>query len=248
VRRIEVAAVGIPAILIGGLLVGAWAAAPPAPVVAPSADARPASAAPGALARTATPVPSGTPGPQADPAWLDATAAATRIPRRALQGYASAALREASEDPGCHVSWTTLAALGSIESNHGTLDGTEIDAGGHPVGLIVGPVLDGRFYTAVADTDGGRWDGISDWDRAVGPMQILPTMWEAVGADDSGDGVADPNQIDDAAYGAARLLCSSGMDLATAEGWTAAISSYNSATTYRDEVAAKAAAYAAAAR
>jgi membrane-bound lytic murein transglycosylase B len=245
VRRVEALAVGIPVILIGGLVAGVWASSP-APAAAPSSAERTTSTAPRS-APSASPTPTGTPGPQADAAWLDVTAAATRIPRRALQGYASAALREAREDPGCHVSWSTLAALGAVESNHGTLDGTEIDAGGHPVGLIVGPVLDGRTYTAVADTDGGRWDGISDWDRAVGPMQILPAMWAVVGADDSGDGVADPNQIDDAAYGAARLLCSSSRDLATSEGWDAAIGSYNPATTYRDEVARRATAYAAAA-
>ena len=45
---------------------------------------------------------------------------------------------------------------------------------------------------------------------AVGPMQFLPSTWEAYGADGDGDGVSDIMNPIDAVHGAARLLCANG--------------------------------------
>ena len=45
---------------------------------------------------------------------------------------------------------------------------------------------------------------------AVGPMQFLPSTWEAYGADGDGDGVRDVMNPFDAIHGAARLLCANG--------------------------------------
>ena len=67
----------------------------------------------------------------------------------------------------------------------------------------VGPVA------AIPDTDNGRWDGDKVWDRAVGPMQFIPATWQGAGRDGDGDGVANPNDIDDAALAAADYLCPS---------------------------------------
>ncbi|CAB4725979.1 unannotated protein [freshwater metagenome] len=75
-------------------------------------------------------------------------------------------------------------------------------------------------------------------------MQFLRSSWDRWGADGDGDGVADPNDIDDAAAGTARYLCADGHDLTTGEGWAAAIFSYNHAQTYVDSVHAAATAYA----
>ena len=66
-------------------------------------------------------------------------------------------------------------------------------------------------------------------------------MW---GADGDGDGTADPNDIDDAAYAASRYLCADGHDLTTAAGWADAVFSYNHAQEYVDAVHAAATAYA----
>jgi membrane-bound lytic murein transglycosylase B len=74
-------------------------------------------------------------------------------------------------------------------------------------------------------------------------MQFIPSTWEAWGADGDGDGVADPNDIDDAAYATARYLCSDGS--LTGSGWSAAVYSYNHSDAYVRQVYAAAAAYAA---
>ena len=99
-------------------------------------------------------------------------------------------------------------------------------------------------FAEIQDTDGGALDGDPEFDRAVGPMQFIPETWHRYGVDASGDGVADPHHIDDAAASAARLLCSGGRDLATAEGWTSAIRSYNQSDEYLRDVRDAAANYA----
>jgi membrane-bound lytic murein transglycosylase B len=59
----------------------------------------------------------------------------------------------------------------------------------------------------VGDSDGGSLDGDPNVDRAVGPMQFIPTSWRAFGRDGNGDGVRDPQNMYDAALAAAVLLC-----------------------------------------
>jgi membrane-bound lytic murein transglycosylase B len=251
-RRTELALVAIPvALLAGALAIVGTSGAAPAAVPTGSASPTASSAARAAdrpvrdtLSAWAAAPPTIPAGPQADPSWLTSAALATGIPRRALAAYTSAALIEKRDDPGCRLSWNTLAAIGDVESDHGSLNGTPMNAAGEPVGVILGPRLDGGRYDVVPDSDGGRWDQDPTFDRAVGPMQMLPSMWARFGADNSGDGVADPNQIDDAALGSARLLCSWG-DLSTADGWTDAVAAYNPATGYLHEVADLAARYAA---
>jgi membrane-bound lytic murein transglycosylase B len=57
--------------------------------------------------------------------------------------------------------------------------------------------------------------------------------------------VVDPQDVDDAAYAAARYLCASGGDLTTGAGWTAAVLSYNHDDDYVRAVYDAARAYAA---
>ncbi|WP_349864956.1 lytic transglycosylase domain-containing protein [Leifsonia sp. WHRI 6310E] len=179
--------------------------------------------------------------------WLTATSGRTGIPARALQAYAAAAIVESTAAPGCRVTWNTIAAIGSIESGHGTHGGAHLDASGHLVGTILGPRLDGVDFAAVPDTDHGRLDGDAQWDRAVGPMQFIPSTWAQYGTDADGDGVADPNQIDDAALTTAKYLCAAGGDLQTPAGWTTAIRAYNHDDAYVAAVREKANEYARAA-
>jgi membrane-bound lytic murein transglycosylase B len=131
------------------------------------------------------------------------------IPALALRAYREAAAWAAGFDPGCGLSWTVLAGIGRIESNHGRYGGaaTRFGAGGTVTPPILGLALDGRGVARIADSDGGRWDGDRVWDRAVGPMQFIPSTWRRLGRDGNHDGVADPNNLFDAATSAAAYLC-----------------------------------------
>ena len=111
--------------------------------------------------------------------------------------------------------------------------------------LIIGIALDGSPGVAsIPDTDGGEWDGDRQWDRAIGPMQFIPTTWDVVGVDADGDGERNPNDLDDAALGAAVYLCAGGGDLSDPEQLRTAVLRYNHSTAYVDLVSSYAEAYA----
>jgi soluble lytic murein transglycosylase-like protein len=76
---------------------------------------------------------------------------------------------------------------------------------------------------------------------AVGWMQFMPETWAMYGVDANGDGVADPNNPEDAIYAAARYLDAAGMP----EDVWGAIFAYNHADWYVEEVLANAGCYAA---
>jgi membrane-bound lytic murein transglycosylase B len=134
------------------------------------------------------------------------------IPARALVAYGNAELVLRSVKPKCRLSWATLAGIGRIESHHGQYGGAVLGADGRPSKPIIGVPLGGSpGVKAIGDTDGGRLDGDPSTDRAVGPMQFIPSTW-AKYASDGNEDVADPRQIDDAAFAAARYLCANGRD------------------------------------
>jgi membrane-bound lytic murein transglycosylase B len=179
------------------------------------------------------------------PDRLDQVARATGIPRRALAGYVAAAVRIEQENPACRIAWNTLAGIGSSESSHGSFAGASLDDGGVASPRILGVALDGTGGNrAIADTDGGRLDGDRTWDRAVGPLQFIPTTWAEYAADGDGDGVADPHDIDDAALAAGRYLCAAGGDLGGSRGWSNAVLTYNRSGPYARKVARTATEYA----
>jgi hypothetical protein len=151
-----------------------------------------------------------------DPHWVATNAARTGIPAPALTAYADASLAAP-----CSVGWTTLAGIGWVESQNGTIGGRTLSADGRPSRPIVGVPLDGSGRVAAVP------DGSGGWQHAVGPLQFLPSTWRQWATDGDGDGVADPQDINDAALAAARYLCASGQDLTTGAGWSAAVFSYN---------------------
>lgn len=180
-----------------------------------------------------------------DAQWLTQTAAQTGIPARALRAYVSAAVAANAATPGCGIGWNTVAAIGFVESAHGSYGGGSLSAAGEASGPIVGPSLNGAGFAAIPDTDGGALDGDAHWDHAVGPMQFIPSTWRMVGRDGNGDGKADPFNIDDAALSAADYLCGHGRDLTSPRGWTDAIYAYNQSDAYIRQVQVRAAEYAA---
>ena len=130
----------------------------------------------------------------------------------------------------CHIPVTLVAAIGEVES--ASLRGRSLDARHDVVPPVIGPALSGNGFAAVGDTDGGRLDGDPVWDRAVGPMQFIPGTWRVWGSDGNGDGVADPQNIEDATLSAARYLCSGGRDLSRAGDLARAVLSYNGSQRY----------------
>ncbi|MFJ6571743.1 lytic transglycosylase domain-containing protein [Streptomyces sp. NPDC091292] len=152
------------------------------------------------------------------------------IPATVLAAYRRAEASVARTDPGCRLPWQLLAAIGKVES--GQARGGAVDARGDTLGRITGPPLNGNGFALIRDTDKGAWDGDTVYDRAVGPMQFLPSTWRRWGADGNGDGRANPNNIFDAALAAGHYLCAGGRDLSRTADLERAILSYNYSRDY----------------
>ncbi|MEU3620903.1 lytic murein transglycosylase [Amycolatopsis coloradensis] len=164
------------------------------------------------------------------------------IPVTALAAYRNAADVLIAEQPGCHVDWALIASIGRIESNHAR--GGFVDAKGNTLEPILGPQLNGAGpFAAIPDTDGGKYDGDTVWDRAVGPTQFIPSTWKGYASDGNGDGESNPNNIFDAALGTGRYLCSGGLDLSKPDQLRAAVFRYNNSDTYVNTVLIWAEAY-----
>jgi Transglycosylase SLT domain len=161
------------------------------------------------------------------------TLGANGIPSVAVDAYMEAADQLAADDPTCGLRWTLLAAIGRVESNHGRFGGAQLRDDGYGTKPIRGIPLDGRPDVAlIRDTEGGELDGDTTYDRAVGPMQFIPSTWKSVGVDADGDGRRDPNNIFDAALGAGVYLCRGDADLRDADGRAQAVRRYNNADRY----------------
>ena len=157
-------------------------------------------------------------------AWASRVSTAVAVPTVAVQAYGYAQLLMQNSNPTCHLGWTTLAGIGEVASHHGQIGGAVLSQNGRSVPPILGPPLDGRDgRPLVSDTDAGAFDGDATYDRAMGPMQLLPAAWRTYASDGDDDQIQDPYDIDDASVAVARLLCSGGADLAQLSGWTAAV-------------------------
>lgn len=182
--------------------------------------------------------------PGARPVATVPTGLVSGIPAVALAAYQRAAAGINKADPSCRLSWELIAAIGRVESDHGRIGGNTLDAGGIARPGIYGIALDGRNKTRrITDTDAGRYDKDTVHDRAVGPMQFIPSTWAVVGVDGDGDGRRNPQDIDDAALAAAVYLCSGRDDLSTEKGQRASIYRYNHSNDYVDLVLAVMQAY-----
>ena len=158
-----------------------------------------------------------------------------------LDAYARAAAGRGS----CNLHWSVLAGIGKVESRHGTYRGASVAVDGDVSPAIIGIPLDGSRSREILDTDGGALDGDTTYDRAVGPMQFIPSTWAGWARDGNGDGVADPQNLYDAAAAAAAYLCRVG-DLSDPDTLRRALFSYNRSEPYGTAVLRHAADYAAA--
>lgn len=214
----------LPLALVGLVLAGC--SAPPAEV---------------RFAEQAAPPPLGGAGPgytgMIDEQWARSTSDATGIPLLALTAYAGAAIRAAEVYPDCGIGWNTLAGIGLVESDHGTFGGSSIGPDYTVSPPIFGVVLDGGDTEHIPDSDEGQVDGIAEFDRAVGPMQLIPQTWASWPSDGNGDDVGNPQNIADAAIAAANHMCRAAGEMVTPEGWRSGIAAYNSGDDYLVKVA-----------
>jgi len=166
-----------------------------------------------------------------------AGASTSGIPSAALSAYQRGAQIINAADMTCNTPWELLAAIGRVESNHGQYGGNTLGSDGVSLPGIYGPQLNGRNGTqAITDTDGGQLDKDTVYDRAVGPMQFIPSTWSSVKVDADGDGQRNPQDIDDASLASGVYLCSGTDDLGTRAGQEAAVFRYNHSRAYVDLV------------
>ncbi|HEY4459135.1 MAG TPA: hypothetical protein VGN81_32780 [Pseudonocardiaceae bacterium] len=160
------------------------------------------------------------------------------IPGIVLQAYMKAQQTFAVTDPSCRLPWYLLAGIGKIESSQA--ENGEVDAQGNTLRPILGPVLNGTNGSAAipATALSYRLTGDPTWQRAVGPMQFLPSTWVEYG------GTGNPSNIFDAAMAAGRYLCNGGRDLSDPAQQAQAVFSYNHSNSYVAKVLLWANAYA----
>ncbi|GIJ21631.1 lytic transglycosylase domain-containing protein [Micromonospora lutea] len=203
---------------------------PPGQFPPPTATLPPGATPPGAA-------PAGGRPSDALAGWARDTGAKVGIDPIAMQAYGYAELVLAETDRSCGLSWTTLAAIGLVESRHGQANNAQLGADGRAVPEIIGLPLDGQGgRMRIADTDRGELDRDTTYDRAIGPMQFIPTTWQEIGADADNDGRKDPHNIHDAALAAGMYLCKGGRNLTIPGDWWNAILSYNDVRRYAQDV------------
>jgi hypothetical protein len=165
--------------------------------------------------------------------WTASSLADNGLPSAARRAYVAAAQAMAASDPACQLPWTLLAGIGRVESDHGRYGGSVLGADGVSHPLVIGVPLNGAGpVSAIRDTDDGRLDRDKVWDRAVGPMQFIPSTWTGAARDGDDDGVESPNDIDDAALAAASYLCSGTGSVLGESAMSAAIFRYNASKDY----------------
>ncbi|MGH9246280.1 MAG: lytic murein transglycosylase [Acidimicrobiales bacterium] len=179
-----------------------------------------------------------------DRARATATVTGTDLTLVALDAYWRAQQALAADRPDCGLPWWALAGIGRAESHHGNFRGTVLEPDGETSTPIVGIALDGNNGTRhIPDSDDGTLDGDTEFDRAVGPMQFIPSTWRRHSRDANGDGRIDPHNIYDASLTAGHYLCAGGAAMVDEAGLRAGFFRYNHSQSYVDTVLALAYSY-----
>ncbi|GAB3476339.1 cell wall-associated NlpC family hydrolase [Amycolatopsis cihanbeyliensis] len=162
--------------------------------------------------------------------WVDEVAGWLDIPRRAMHAYAAATVALGEEQPGCKLSWVTLAGIGKTTTDHGRVGGGQLGEDGRPSSPI--------GTTELRDVAGT----VVSVPGSAGPLQLSPAVWREWGRS-AGSGEPDVQNIDDAALTAGHALCAGGRNLDNGENWLAAVSSLQDAPLFLHRVLATANVY-----
>jgi cell wall-associated NlpC family hydrolase len=181
---------------------------------------------------------------EVDPTSPSATAPVASvggIAPRMMTAYVRAAGLMSTMVPSCKgMTWELIGGIAKVESDNAA--GRTIADDGLITPSILGPRLDGSGAggntTPVRDTDAGKWDGDTEFDRAVGPTQFLPSTFAGYAARVRPDNPAgaNPNNADDESLATALYLCGNGRDLTDQSQLRSAVYSYNASQAYVDEV------------
>ncbi|QWF83315.1 C40 family peptidase [Amycolatopsis sp. CA-230715] len=197
------------------------------PVASTASAAPPAPAEPPTMPPQAAPQPVPPKEGQEFEGWVTKVAGWLDIPERAMTGYAKATVALSKDQPGCHLSWVTLAAVGKVTTDHGRAGGGQLGADGR-VSKPIGALEVRDFYGHVVSTK-----------DASGPMQLSAAVWKKW----QGPGKPDAQNIDAAALAAGRALCDGGRDLAKGEAWWQGVSTLQSAPLFLHRILATANVY-----
>jgi cell wall-associated NlpC family hydrolase len=195
--------------LVAGLVAAGWLLADRSPEPAPAAPlpvARDAASGPSVL-EVSAPVKAQEPGQGASgqggksplQQWAGQLAGPLDIPADALIGYANGELALRSEDPSCHLSWVTLAGVGSAASNHGR-------SGGNLLGLTA---AQSKKYGTDASIAAGRALCAGGTDLGAGAG-----WWKAIAAYHPGN---DTELFRQRVLGMAQLYATLSLDPAAAD-------------------------------
>ena len=114
-----------------------------------------------------------------------------------------------SADKGCHIDWTAdrgdrprRVQPRPVRRQHPRPPGVSRPGHlRHPAGRLAPHLEDQRHRRRPVRPR-------HPYDRAVGPMQFIPSTWSVIGVDGDNDGKRNPQDIDDAALATAVYLCS----------------------------------------
>ncbi len=169
--------------------------------------------------------------------WAEPISKSTGIPVVSLQAYGNAAEIQRQQHPPNAASRGRPSPESQVSrANTGTTvvpmsPPTATSARRSAGSSSTAPRAIWRSVTPMAAVSTATPPTIAPWG---GRSSSSPETWKRYGVDASGgDGVPDPDNIDDAALSAARYLCvSSGNDMTVAEGWEKAIRRYNNSMAY----------------
>ena len=125
------------------------------------------------------------------------------------------------------------AAADNAEGPGDTGEGDETEEGQE-----TGPTPVIRRLALIEDSDDGLLDGDTTFDRAVGPMQFIPSTWRLFAQDGNLDEELDPQNIYDASLASARYLCAATSTMTTVDGELRAYFAYNHDQQYSRDVRA----------